>query len=332
MTTPGSDLTSEDVRKQGNELYKAGRFTEALTKYKHAAELAPSEAAPLSNLSAVYFELGRYDESYAAGTSALRLLADDNESARQKLYLRRAKSSIHVLKFRQAKEDDALEYYVIGHDSPESLYEDDLLRTDRGKVSLMFGGIGDARNFHLTLMIIATDGMSGKLGDKLFGTIHHSLASATHFTLVDVKPAVIARDLLVLLLLDKLGRRVDSSRQGQPMVSACLYYVYLAPVMPARVGATLQTYIQALLDMLEGRRQLPTYLDVPQLYRPEVIQILREWQHDASTEFPARRMRREMVEQRRMERLKWEMQTQPHMQGITLETRDEWKTGQKFYE
>ncbi|KAK5692669.1 hypothetical protein LTR97_010982 [Elasticomyces elasticus] len=224
MTTPGSDLTSEDVRKQGNELYKAGRFTEALTKYKHAAELAPSEAAPLSNLSAVYFELGRYDESYAAGTSALRLLADDNESARQKLYLRRAKSSIHVLKFRQAKEDvtrlassndktaleacirvsessrarvpdakaahkkiilelprykpqiqDALEYYVIGHDSPESLYEDDLLRTDRGKVSLMFGGIGDARNFHLTLMITATDGMSGKLGDKLFGTIHTHL-------------------------------------------------------------------------------------------------------------------------------------------------------------
>ncbi|KAK4956504.1 hypothetical protein LTR10_006030 [Elasticomyces elasticus] len=102
--------------------------------------------------------------------------------------------------------------------------------------------------------------------------------------------------------------------------------------MPARVGATLQTYIQALLDTLEGRRQLPTYLDVPQLYRPEVIQILREWQHDASTEFPARRMRREMVEQRRMERLKGEMQTQPHMQGITLETRDEWKTEQKFYE
>ncbi|KAK4897959.1 hypothetical protein LTR27_004343 [Elasticomyces elasticus] len=380
MTTPGSDRTSEDVRKHGNELYKAGKFTEALTQYKHAAELAPSEAAPLSNLSAVYFELGRYDESYAAGTSALQLLADDNESARQKLYLRRAKSSIHVLNSARPRRindqialeacirvsessrarvpdakaahkkiilelprykpqiQDALEYYVIGHDSPESLYEDDLLRTDRRKVSLLFGGIGDARNFHLTLMIIATDGMSGKLGDKLFGIIHaHShlplyANEKTHFTLVDVKPAVIARDLIVLLLLDKLGRRVDSSRQGQPMVSACLFYVYLAPVMPARVGATLQTYIQALLDMLEGRRQLPTYLDLPQLYRPEVIKILREWQHDASTEFPARRMRREMVKQRRMERLKWEMQTQPHMQGITLETREEWKIEQKFYE
>ncbi|KAK5732854.1 hypothetical protein LTR17_010126 [Elasticomyces elasticus] len=238
MTTPGSDLTSEDVRKQGNELYKAGKFTEALTQYKHAAELAPSEAAPLSNLSAVY------DESYAAGTSALQLLADDNESARQKLYLRRAKSSIHVLKFRQAKQDvdrlgpsndrtaleacirvsessrarvpdakaahkkiiwnclvtslkctyillpshgvrisyaysqDALEYYVVRHDTPDSLYDEELRKSDRKKISLMFGGIGDARNFHLTLMVIAADKNSGEQGDKLFGNrkLHYTLA------------------------------------------------------------------------------------------------------------------------------------------------------------
>ncbi|KAK3641501.1 hypothetical protein LTR56_011315 [Elasticomyces elasticus] len=227
MSTPGSDLTSEDVRKQGNELYKAGKFTEALTQYKHAAELAPSEAAPLSNLSAVYFELGRYDESYAAGTSALQLLADDNESARQKLYLRRAKSSIYVLKFRQAKQDvdrlgpsndrtaleacirvsessrarvpdakaahkkiilelprykpkiqDALEYYVVGHDTPDSLYDEELRKSDRKKISLMFGGIGDARNFHLTLMVIAADKNSGEQGDKLFGNrkFHYTLA------------------------------------------------------------------------------------------------------------------------------------------------------------
>jgi hypothetical protein len=44
--------SAEDVRKSGNELYKAGKLLEAVACYKHAAELAPSEAAPLSNLSA----------------------------------------------------------------------------------------------------------------------------------------------------------------------------------------------------------------------------------------------------------------------------------------
>jgi hypothetical protein len=39
--------SAEDVRKSGNELYKAGKLLEAVARYKHAAELAPSDAAPL---------------------------------------------------------------------------------------------------------------------------------------------------------------------------------------------------------------------------------------------------------------------------------------------
>jgi len=43
--------TSEEVRTQGNELYKSGQFVETVDCYKRAAELAPQQAAPLKNLS-----------------------------------------------------------------------------------------------------------------------------------------------------------------------------------------------------------------------------------------------------------------------------------------
>ncbi|KAK3641500.1 hypothetical protein LTR56_011314 [Elasticomyces elasticus] len=90
--------------------------------------------------------------------------------------------------------------------------------------------------------------------------------------------------------------------------------------MPPRVGTTLQTYIKALLDMLEYRRDLPAYLDVPRAYRSQIVKILKEWQHQAGAEFPARRMRSDMITQRRSR------------QGMNPPTRNEWKIERKFYE
>lgn len=40
------------------------------------------------------------------------------------------------------------EYFVVGHDTPESLFDKHLLATEREKISLFFAGVGDARNLH----------------------------------------------------------------------------------------------------------------------------------------------------------------------------------------
>jgi tetratricopeptide (TPR) repeat protein len=86
--------SAEDVRKSGNELYKAGKLLEAVACYKHAAELAPSEAAPLSNLSAAYFELGHYTACRDTCQAALKLLNNGNDLSAQKLHLRSLKASL----------------------------------------------------------------------------------------------------------------------------------------------------------------------------------------------------------------------------------------------
>lgn len=67
----------------------------ALLYYKRASELSPTEAAPWSNISAAYFELGDYVQAISACDTALALLppADtDSDAAKQKLVTRKAKS------------------------------------------------------------------------------------------------------------------------------------------------------------------------------------------------------------------------------------------------
>jgi len=86
--------SAEDVRKRGNELYKAGKLPDAVACYKRAAELAPSDAVPLSNLSAAYFELGQYTACRDTCQTALKLLNNGNDVSAQKLHLRSLKASL----------------------------------------------------------------------------------------------------------------------------------------------------------------------------------------------------------------------------------------------
>lgn len=83
-----------DVRKSGDELYKAGKRLEAVACYKHAAELALSGALPLSNLPAARFELGQYTACQDNCQVALKLMSNGNDSSTQKLHLRFLKASL----------------------------------------------------------------------------------------------------------------------------------------------------------------------------------------------------------------------------------------------
>lgn len=148
------------------------------------------------------------------------------------------------------------EYFTFGHDTPESMWEfhDELLHTDRRKISFLFAGIGDARNLHRTILSIAMQDLSKsdiKDSGKCF-----------HFTVNDHKPAVIARDILILLMLDELAKYIGDEVKGQDeMMSSgvlpCLYYTYLAPIMPKLFYDILQCNIRKAIRVLEGDANFP---------------------------------------------------------------------------
>jgi hypothetical protein len=110
---------------------------------------------------------------------------------------------------------------VVGHDSPEPLYDSTLAETGRKKISLLFGGIRDCRNVHCTFMHILEDRLNGRLKGQTF-----------HLTLVDIKPAVIARDLVLFLLMDDLSKVIRTNPSKRSLLQARLYYAYLSPTMP----------------------------------------------------------------------------------------------------
>lgn len=66
-------MSSEELRKQGNELYKSGDLARALSLYQQAAAAAPFDAAPLRNISTVHYKLGHYVASVEASEAALKL-------------------------------------------------------------------------------------------------------------------------------------------------------------------------------------------------------------------------------------------------------------------
>lgn len=149
----------------------------------------------------------------------------------------------------------------------------------------------------MTLIMIGTEAEMRKLPVDL----------CFHITIVDHKPAVIARDLLILLMLDELASAKSMKAMFKTALLHVLYYTYLSPIMPRKLYLLLQIQIRKAIDSLEGRYSLPAYIDVPNVYRPETVRVLKEWQKEASKEYPTSRVRKEAVRSLGMEVAKSQM-------------------------
>lgn len=71
--------------------------------YNIVAKLAPGDATPLSNLSAVKFEKGEYADAAKFASKTLSLYSDAEVATKgENIYVRLAKSHLHDLKLDEA--------------------------------------------------------------------------------------------------------------------------------------------------------------------------------------------------------------------------------------
>lgn len=89
----------------GNEAYASGRYEQALTQYRLAAELQPEDASIAHNSGNALHELRRYEEASVASERAL-LLASDVEVLQQATY------ALGGHAFRRGALDEARDAYV----------------------------------------------------------------------------------------------------------------------------------------------------------------------------------------------------------------------------
>ncbi|ROW07056.1 hypothetical protein VPNG_06673 [Cytospora leucostoma] len=292
---------SAAARERGNGFYKSGQFNEGLQ--------GGCFSAPLSNLSAVRFEMGLYTDAVRFAEQALQLLQSepDDSPKKQKLYARITKSLLYSLEFGQAelaktaiaqlddsysaegittealrttiaevqalwtsaprKPDlreqvlnrlprykahllDTTEYYTVGHDIPRAIINEtevQALPTSQKDITFLFCGSGDARHILMTL----------------FDFFKMPLVTRTvrfeniHFTILDLKPAALARTIIVFDILSRYSTIKYLKTEGHEDALKVASYVYTCQILPPFVFEKLQQHLESLTESLEEGEEDP---------------------------------------------------------------------------
>lgn len=152
----------------------------------------------------------------------------------------------------------------MGHDAADTMVTPPMLATSGKTLAFLFCGIGDARNLLATLAFISLLEMQ------------KPTAKTFHFTIVDHKAAVFARDLLIFqLLLDAVKESKAKSRETLVVVS----FLFAAQVMPQWVYDRLQQAIRTVLGSLENTNtDVMGMFYIPADTRWRISRHLEAWQ------------------------------------------------------
>ncbi|RDB21926.1 hypothetical protein Hypma_010914 [Hypsizygus marmoreus] len=176
------------------------------------------------------------------------------------------------------------EYYTIGQDHLMSMLDDwgpedsdqspikikDMTKQELANVSLLFGGVGDARHVYGTLA-----GMS-RTNARLPRNKLKSLR--VHLTLLDVHPGALARDLCVFLLVNHLIEMESNDIIAKSEIIATILYTFLGMVMPDYCHRRLHDVMKEMKTRLsEDPPDLPSWIHVnPDAINP-IIGVLNYW-------------------------------------------------------
>ncbi|KAJ7483585.1 hypothetical protein FB451DRAFT_1028935 [Mycena latifolia] len=175
-----------------------------------------------------------------------------------------------------------LQYYTVGQDEMLSLFDDwgprdpyplnihSFSKKRLSELSFLFGGVGDARNVYATL-VGAHRAVKALPKDK-------RAAMRVHLTLLDIHPSALARDLVVLQLLDDCMTVGAGAPAALAEIKATLMYTYAGAVMPSYAHARQQKTIKSLLERLAAAPpRLPSWLHVSADAIPALSASLAYW-------------------------------------------------------
>ncbi|KAB5529051.1 tetratricopeptide [Coniochaeta sp. 2T2.1] len=165
---------------------------------------------------------------------------------------------------------DVAEYYPIGHDQAESLLDRDWkqLYSPQDSISFMFCGSGDARHLFATLLNLQLEEM--RAGRKVCKDVH--------FTLLDLKPAAIARMLILFDMMMTFAILQRNNTPGIQDATTVMAYIYTGHIIPPAVDGKLQRHIKGIIEALEAGDALFTWLFVPADTAKQVVHVLKQWQ------------------------------------------------------
>ncbi|KAF2669621.1 hypothetical protein BT63DRAFT_479414 [Microthyrium microscopicum] len=274
--------------------YESGNYTMAvlvgqktllLMNMKDEAPDSPSRTRLLLRIAQAQIHLGKYAEALQtmgsitasnAETSVIRASAELGLKFDQDSPLQRGTKSVMHLPRYKVSLDPNMNYFPTGHDQPLNLFkpaEQESNQTSKtDKIYAVFlGGIGDARHLYETLGHLAAS--------SEIKTIEQNF----HFTVNDISPEILARDMIFWLLLDELSLFELSSKSKEKVLRRevlqfSMTALYVAQIVPAWVDMELDRILEKAISVLEGYTALPTWICFDNKYRPAIIQALKAWQ------------------------------------------------------
>lgn len=132
--------------------------------------------------------------------------------------------------------------------------------------SFLFGGIGDARNLFATLLGISEYERACEV----------ELKRRYHFTINDVNAATLARNVILLSLLQDSIDSDDAS--NDIIILATIFYLFCSQIMPSFNLLRLQETIAKILIAFDANTFAFDWIHVGDLDKAKIRKYLRSWQ------------------------------------------------------
>lgn len=170
---------------------------------------------------------------------------------------------------------DETQYFAFGHDVAESQYNHELKESTAKDpvLAMMLCGVGDARHLYHTIA-------------DYFGTREGS--QKLHITILDHKPAVMARNMIFFSLL----HQISINKASGDTVSLSLSYLYCAQIVPPFAWEKLQETISGLVSQLEDGQQPVPFVSLSVSQMDMIVRVLKGWQSGPATSYETGRIRR----------------------------------------
>jgi hypothetical protein len=182
---------------------------------------------------------------------------------------------------------DEPEYFSVGHDDAQTELREHTISSSDKEIACLFCGIGDARNLFATIAYMSLNEARNPSSKRF------------HFTILDIKPAVLARDLLMFRLLFDLSTQ---SKRKKRETLVTLSYIFGAQVMPKWAYDRLQTGLSAVLtDLKSYDGDMMGIFYIPLDVRTLISQHVQAWKEVPEPWYNATRLR-ELAHQQLLER------------------------------
>jgi hypothetical protein len=166
----------------------------------------------------------------------------------------------------------------VGHDAAETLLWPHTTSASDKEIACLFCGIGDARNLFATIAFMSLKNAQNPSSTKF------------HFTILDIKPAVLARDLLMFRLLFDIS--TESKRKKRETL-ATLSYIFGAQVMPKWAYDRLQAGLSAVLaDLATYDGDMMRTFYIPHSVRASISRHIQAWKEAPEPWYNATRLRK----------------------------------------